>query len=177
MSNIQQRGQNIFAKIISGGQTGTDQGALDAALELGHPCGGWCPRGRKSEAGTIPTRYPLQEHSSAEYDARTEANVRDSDGTLIFTFGQPTGGTLYTLELARKLRKAHLVIDLSSDAGAGDPERVWGWGRENQIVALNVAGPRESKHPGIQVLVKAVMTKILMFTPGCSSQNGHERRS
>ncbi len=87
--------QKIFQKIISGGQTGADQGALDAALELGVPCGGWCPRGRKSENGPIPERYPLQEHESGDTADRTRANVLDSDGNLIFAYGDPEGGWAY----------------------------------------------------------------------------------
>ena len=79
--------RKIFEKIVSGGQTGADQGALDAALELNHSCGDWCPKDRKSEAGRIPAKYPVQEHSSPDYAVRTEANVVDSDGTLIFTVG------------------------------------------------------------------------------------------
>jgi hypothetical protein len=84
-------------KIISGGQTGVDRAALDAALALNIPCGGWCPKGRKAEDGPIPERYPLQETSSADYRVRTEKNVTDSDGTLILTRGPVTGGTAYTV--------------------------------------------------------------------------------
>ena len=108
--------RRIFEKIISGGQTGADQGALDAALELEHPCGGWCPKGRKSEAGRIPDRYPVKEHSSPEYPVRTEANVLDSDGTLIFTHGEPTGGTKLTVELARKYAKPCYIFDFEDTA-------------------------------------------------------------
>ena len=48
-----------LSKIISGGQTGVDRGALDAALVAGFACGGWCPADRGAEDGTIPERYPL----------------------------------------------------------------------------------------------------------------------
>lgn len=105
-------------KIVSGGQTGVDRAALDTALELGLPCGGRCPRGRKAEDGPIPARYPLTETSSAEYAQRTEWNVRDSDGTLVLTRGQPTGGTALTIELAERLGKPYLVVDLESEPNA-----------------------------------------------------------
>jgi hypothetical protein len=67
--------------IVSGGQTGADRGALDAALAAGVPCGGWCARGRRAEDGTIPARYPLRETPTAEYPQRTSWNVRDCEGT------------------------------------------------------------------------------------------------
>ena len=72
-------------KIVSGGQTGADRAGLDFAIAHGIPHGGWCPKGRKAEDGTIPERYGLSETSRADYLQRTEANVRESDGTVIFT--------------------------------------------------------------------------------------------
>ncbi|MCD6446738.1 MAG: putative molybdenum carrier protein, partial [Candidatus Marinimicrobia bacterium] len=85
-----------MTKIISGGQTGADRAGLDAAMELNIPVGGWCPKGRKSEDGPIDNKYPLQETTSGDYRVRTERNVKESDGTLIFTLGKPTGGTALT---------------------------------------------------------------------------------
>ena len=73
----------VLERIISGGQTGVDRGALDAALAAAFPCGGWCPAGRKAEDGVIAARYPLQELTRTGYPDRTLRNVRDSDGTLI----------------------------------------------------------------------------------------------
>ncbi len=159
--------RHIFEKIISGGQTGADQGALDAGLELNHPCGGWCPKCRKSEAGSIPDKYPVTEHSSPEYPVRTEANVVDSDGTLIFTYGQPTGGTKLTAELARKHGKPCYIFDFEGEALNQDPEVIWQWGLDNDVYVLNVAGPRESNHPGTQVLVKTVMLMLLEYARKC----------
>ena len=74
-------------RIISGGQTGVDRGALEAAIALGIPHGGWCPLGRSAEDGVIPARYQLQETDSPQYAVRTEWNVRDADGTLILSWG------------------------------------------------------------------------------------------
>ena len=74
-------------QIISGGQAGVDRGALDAALELGAQCGGWCPDGRKAEDGRIPDCYPLEERKGAGCPERTRRNVEDSDGTLIIHRG------------------------------------------------------------------------------------------
>ena len=133
-------------RIVSGGQTGVDRGALDAALQLGIPHGGWCPQGRIAEDGTIPARYQLRETASAEYRIRTEQNVLDSDGTLILYRGQLQGGTELTYRLACKHAKPHLLVDLLDST---DPQSTRQWLAENGIQVLNVAGPRESSAPGI----------------------------
>jgi hypothetical protein len=155
----------FFEKIISGGQTGVDQGALDAALELSFPCGGWCPRERKSENGRIPDKYPLKEHPSSDYKARTKANVKDSDGTLIFTYGSPNGGTALTIKFAEKYAKPYQVIDLKQVAIKEAVNKVFtGWGYyKPPIYTLNVAGPRESKCPGIQATVKKTMCQAIVI--------------
>jgi hypothetical protein len=135
-----------------------DRAALDAALELGIPFGGWCPKGRKSEDGPIPERYPLQETPSADYRVRTEKNVLDSDGTLILTFGPVSGGTAYTVKLAKKHKKPYLIVDLSLPS---DPKPALAWLLQNEIETLNVAGPRESKVPGIHDLAVEFLRSLL----------------
>ena len=90
----------MIEKIVSGGQTGADQGALDAALELDIPHGGWIPLGRRTEAGPLPDNYRLKEMSTDSYPRRTEQNVIDSDGTLIFSHGRLAGGSGYTRKMA-----------------------------------------------------------------------------
>lgn len=146
-------------KIISGGQTGVDRAALDAAIEPKIPCGGWCPRGRKAEDGVIHERYPLQKTPSDDYWERTEWNVRDSDGTLILSHGQPTGGTAYTIEYARKSKKPLLIFDLKAGS---DKEAFQKWIDENRIRILNVAGPRESHAAGeVYRKAKAILTSLL----------------
>jgi len=101
----------LSLKIISGGQTGVDRGALDAALELGVICGGCCPTGRLAEDGQIPDRYPLTELPDGGYGERTARNVADSDGTLIIANGPLSGGTRETVERCFEIQKPHLVID------------------------------------------------------------------
>ncbi len=136
----------LLARIVSGGQTGVDRAALDVAMGLGLPCGGWCPRGRKAEDGPIAPRYPLKETISASYRVRTERNVRDSDAVLILTWGPPREGTALTQRLAEEYGKPCFVVDLSLDS---DPETVRAWLKENEIGCLDIAGPRESQFPGI----------------------------
>jgi hypothetical protein len=133
-------------KVISGGQTGVDRAALDVALKLGLPCGGWCPKGRRAEDGTIPRKYPLEETPSWVYPQRTEWNVRDSDGTLILTRTRLRGGTALTVNMAKRLGKPWLLVDLF---GLPDLQGVRDWLERKKISVLNVAGPRESETPGI----------------------------
>jgi hypothetical protein len=153
----------LIDKIVSGGQTGVDRAALDAALVLEVPCGGWCPQGRKAEDGTIPLRYPLTETPTSDYSERTRFNVRDSDGTLILTWGEPAGGTLLTLEACRTRGKPHLVIDLSAaDIGRSSVERAHEWIAANLPGGvLNVAGPRASTHPAVYELAKVFVATLL----------------
>jgi Circularly permutated YpsA SLOG family len=133
--------------VISGGQTGVDRGALDAALEFGVPCGGWCPSGRLAEDGVIPARYPVTELPGAGYDERTQKNVEDSDATLIITFGQASGGTARTIEVCENLARPHLIVDAVSVT----VEEAVCWAvrfmREEGVGQLNVAGPRASGEP------------------------------
>jgi predicted Rossmann fold nucleotide-binding protein DprA/Smf involved in DNA uptake len=133
-------------KIVSGGQTGVDRAALDAAMSLGLPCGGWCPRGRRSEDGRIPEAYPLVETSTSRYPERTERNVHEADGTLVLCWGRPRGGTALTVALARRHRRPVLVLDLSGEPAL---EAVAAWIREHAIEVLNVAGPRAGEVPDI----------------------------
>jgi hypothetical protein len=136
----------MMKKVLSGGQTGVDRAALDVALALGLPCGGWCPKGRKTEDGPLSPRYPLVETPSEDYAQRTEWNVRDADGTLVLTRGAPSEGTGYTVQVAERLKKPVLVVDLWQDPRE---QAVWIWATRHHIQVLNVAGPRESKCPGI----------------------------
>jgi hypothetical protein len=133
-------------KIVSGGQTGVDRGALEAAIALGIAHGGWCPRGRLAEDGPIPARYELVETESPEYRVRTERNVLDSDATLLLVRGVLRGGTKYTRQMAVRHRKPWLVVDLGQPA---DDHKVREWLEQNGVSVLNIAGPRESQSPGI----------------------------
>jgi hypothetical protein len=143
--------------VVSGGQTGVDRAALDAALGQGLAVGGWCPAGRRAEDGIIPDRYPLTEAASFDYAERTEWNVRDSDATLILHRGPLAGGTRLTAELARRYLRPLLCRDLGAPL---DPADVAHWLRLNRIAVLNCAGPRESEAPGIEGQARVFLSSL-----------------
>ena len=145
-------------RIQSGGQTGVDRAALDAALAAGVAVGGWCPRGRRAEGGPIPPRYPLRETPTPAYAERTAYNVHDADATLVLTRGTPTGGTAFTVDLALELGKPLLIVDL---AATNDAAPVAAWLRANDVAVLNVAGPRESTAPGVYADARRFVADVL----------------
>ena len=149
----------MIERIISGGQTGADRGALDAAIELGIPHGGFCPRHRRAEDGRIPERYQLCEIASRDYAARTEANVREADATLLITRGKPAGGSALTAGLARRHRAPLVHIDLDRDPHPAATLAEYLASRD--VRTLNVAGPRESHCPGIGRDTRALVIAAL----------------
>ena len=139
----------MLKKIISGGQTGADQAALDTAIKLDIPHGGWIPKGRPTENGKLPDKYKLKEMSTKSYPKRTEQNVIDSDGTLIITHGKLTGGSKLTQKVAKKHDRPCIHIDLNKTLVFMASSEINSWIVENNIEVLNVAGSRASKDPEI----------------------------
>lgn len=150
----------MIAKIVSGGQTGVDRAALDAAIRLGIPHGGWVPKGRLAEDGPLPTTYSLRETRTADYAERTERNVCDADGTLLVTRGRPSGGSDYTREMALKHGRPFLHVDLNRVPAFQAAVTINRWLDENQIRTLNVAGPRASKDPGIYTATLGLLEAV-----------------
>jgi len=145
---------SLLTRIVSGGQSGVDRATLDAAVELGIPHGGWCPQGRLAEDGRIPQKYRLKETISSDYAVRTRLNVRDADGTLILYYEPLEGGTALTWQLAVEMEKPVMLVEL------GFPpvfEAFHRWLCENSIHTLNIAGPRESRFPGIYKKAKLLV--------------------
>jgi hypothetical protein len=147
----------MLSKIISGGQTGADRAALDWAIGRGLPHGGWCPKGRKAEDGVIDRRYDLVETPSEDYSQRTEWNVRDSDGTAVFSIRvELRGGSLLTVELAETYNKPVIHLRREEERTNHAQELrsfIEGFG----ISVLNVAGPRESDESGVYQFVSRVL--------------------
>ncbi len=148
-------------KIISGGQTGADRAALDWAIVHQIPHGGWCPKGRKSEDGVINSRYNLTETPSDEYSQRTEWNVRDSDGTVIFSIAKKLfAGTLLTAELAQKYQKPYIHI-CKEFTHVNPVNQLLLFISNYKIVILNVAGTRVSNEPEVYQFVKSTFEKAI----------------
>jgi len=148
-------------KIVSGGQTGADLAAWDAAIELDFPSGGWVPKGRTNENGVIPETYGgVRETDEERSEQRTEWNVRDSDATVVFSHGQPTGGSDWTIRAARQLGKPCLHIDFSLRTEAVE-EILTFLSRHPSVATLNVAGPRRSEDPLIYEKTHRVMRALL----------------
>ncbi|MEJ2662403.1 MAG: putative molybdenum carrier protein [Desulfobacteraceae bacterium] len=156
----------MLKKIISGGQTGADRAALDAAIRLGIAHGGWIPKGRIAEDGPLDPTYRLREMPTASYAERTEKNVMDSDGTLIISHGAPTGGTDYTRKMVLKHGKQMLHIDLDLQGNLIKAAMlVNDWIAIHNIETLNVAGPRASKDARIYELTLALLTQMVRRSP------------
>ena len=144
--------------IISGGQTGADQAALDAAIAVGIPHGGWITRGKKTENGPLPDKYRLEELDSGRYRDRTEKNVLISDGTLIFSFGPLSGGSALTEALTIRHDRPCLHINLELTSRRRAIIAIQDWLQEHGIHILNVAGPRASGEPRIHEAVYTILT-------------------
>ena len=156
----------MIRRIVSGGQTGADRAALDTARELGIETGGWVPRGRWADDGRIPDCYPnMMETTSDDPALRTECNVRDSDATVVFSHGAVSGGTKWTMEVAGKLRKPMLHLDLATLPAQAAASRLFAWMEAEGIEVLNVAGPRESEDPDIHAAVRAALGTALRDLP------------
>jgi hypothetical protein len=151
----------MIERIISGGQTGADQAALDVAIELGIPHGGWVPKGRKTERGPLTAKYQLKEMPTASYPARTEQNVKDSDGTLIISHGELSGGSDFTRNRAEKHEKPWIHVDAHKVSVEAAVQIVRAWISGNRIKILNVAGSRASKDREIYSTTTRTLKAVL----------------
>jgi hypothetical protein len=160
----------VIERVISGGQTGADQAGWRMAKKLGIVTGGWMPRGFRAEDGNHPefaALYGAQETESRDYPERTRRNARDSDVTL--WFGDPTsrGGKL-TLRCTGEQGHPYLIIDRDVPRYAWSAAKVARWliDPRNEFTAVNVAGNRESTHPGIGQSTENYLWAVFMLVQG-----------
>ncbi len=154
----------LIEKILSGGQTGAEIAALDWAMEHDVPHGGWCPCERRAEGGVIDARYQLKEAPSGRYLQRTEWNVRDSDGTVIFSVAAALNmGLKQAVFFAHKHRKPLLCI-WRDRRGTFPEEELLRFVREKGIKVLNVTGSKASREPQVYAFVKDVLTNAFVRT-------------
>lgn len=139
-----------------------DRVGLDAAILLGLPHGGWCPKGRLAEDGVVPEGYLLQETESSDYRLRTVRNIEDADVTLVLTVGEETGGTRFTIKEAFRLRKPCLIVNVYQEHSLWTKHIVTGLHAAPGTV-LNVAGPRWSKIKKLCADEKTVKIKLPML--------------
>jgi hypothetical protein len=152
----------MIEKIISGGQTGADQAALDVAVKYNIPYGGWIPRGRRTETGPLPSRYHLSVMPTTDYRDRTLQNILDSKGTVILYRSRLTGGSRLTRELAENEGKPCMAVNLATRDPFETAVILQSFVEEYGIDVLNVAGPRASHDPDIYMDVKMVL-EILVY--------------
>lgn len=152
----------LTLKIISGGQTGVDRGALDGALAKNVPCGGHCPEDRKAEDGIIDERYPVVPLLGAGYRKRTRQNVIDSDATVMIYHTQivPKGGTELTLKTCINQHKPYLLIDMNVFSIEQASDYIIDFIIRYEIKTLNFAGPRGSGVPEIQGYTQNVVERM-----------------
>lgn len=162
----------MIYKIISGGQTGADQGALDAAMALGISHGGWIAKGRLTESGPLPGKYKLAQMSTTSNARRTEKNIIESDGTLILSHGELTGGSALTLEFTAKHQRPCLHVDLELTPAFQAASLITSWLEQNRIEILNVAGPRASKDPKIYQLTKYIIESVYYLNIAAENMSG-----
>jgi len=156
----------IIGKIISGGQTGADRAALDFAIDNNIPHGGWIPKGRITEGGQLPEKYHLQEMETTSYDKRTEQNVIDSDGTVIVSHGNLTGGSALTQTFAIKHHKPCLHLNMNNATIAEAADSLNNWTEKNNINTLNVAGSRASKDDKIYQVTRDILVTAFIKDNG-----------
>ena len=153
----------MIKKIISGGQTGVEQAALDDAIRYNFPHGGCIKKGRKTEDGTLPYEYNLKELKSGAYPNYTERNVINSDGTLIISHGKLKGGSALPRKLAKEHNRHYFHIDLNETPAFIAASKINSWIIEHNIKILNVAGSRASKDPKIYEMVKYIIEGTILL--------------
>ena len=151
-----------ITEVISGGQTGAERAALDAAIRYDLAHSGWCAKGRKAEDGIIASQYNLKETPRNQHIQYIERNARDSDGTVIFTLSSKlTGDCKKSALFAETFRKPW--IHIAGSAEINPAQSLQKFVEENGVTRLNVAGSRKSAEPGIYRWVYDVIEDAFLW--------------
>ncbi len=151
----------MIKKIVSGGRTGAEQAALDAAIKLDIPYGGWIPTGGDAKSRNAPEKYQLHEMATARFADASEKNTLESNASLIISYGVLTGRSALTRKLAMKYGRRWMHIDLNATPSVQAMSIVSSWIRLYDIEVLNVTGPRSSRNPDIYHDTMSLLVKAL----------------
>lgn len=150
----------MIKKIISGGQRGADQAALDAAIQWKIPHGGWISKGMLTEAGKLHGKYKLTEMPAGSHTRTRVQNVIDSDGALIVSHGPLTGISKYTKEKAEEHNRPCLHIDLEKISVIEASRAVKNWASDSKVETLNVTGPGLDEDKYIYTATKQILATL-----------------
>lgn len=138
----------MIKKIISGGQPGVERAALDLAIKLDIPHGGWITKGRLTQNGVLPNTYKLKEMTSTSRSEQLAKNVMQADGTVVFTRGQPPDLMRTTIDIVETHDRPYLIVDLQQSRSLKAVRQLAAWIQEQGIEILHVTGSKTSQDPG-----------------------------
>jgi hypothetical protein len=149
----------MIKKIISGGKPGVEIAALDAAIRLDIPHGGWCYRDRKTDGGVLPKHYNVKEIKNPSYFERLERNINDSDGTVVLTYGQLSIGSKAAKDLADKHNKPLLNVNLGEHLFTYTVSLISEWMTNHEIYTIYFTGSKTG--PGRSTNIYDVVIQII----------------
>lgn len=153
----------MINKIISTGLSGAEQAALDVAIKVDIPHGGWIPKGRNTEGSAPPEKYRLREMPESSDHEYREKNILDSDGTLVVSRGQPAGEAAQTQQMAEEHSHPCLHVDLNTANDFVTAQAISAWITENRIQILNVVGQGYSQDTSIYNTTAKIFETVLYF--------------
>jgi len=156
-------------KIISGGLTVADQAALDAAISLGIPHGGYIPWGRMTEIGTLPSKYKLKELKTDNHFDCIERNVKESNGTLIVSVGELNDDVKHARKTTMKHTHQLFIVDLDLTPSFEAVTPANDWIQKYSIYELYIIGPFTYEYLNIDrhmtIIIEGALLLDLMDAP------------
>ncbi len=135
----------MINKIISAGLVDVEQAALDVAIKIDIPHGGWLPNGYEKENHSLLEKYKLKEMPASSEFEHTEKNVLDSEGTLVISRGSLTGEIAQLQNMTEKRNRPFLHVDLDTSSDFLVSQTISAWISKNKINILYVTGPDARK--------------------------------